>query len=145
MTEVIIKPLAWIVGGKSSVAYAEAFRQPGFYTIRGTEGDWKLEYPDNGYLNIDEGHETQIAARRAAQEHFERTAKAAIDFVAKETDLRALLSRAEEYVIDGITEAKSQVEMNEPYPTRLPRYLDRLAEARQLHADITEALKGAKA
>lgn len=60
-------------------------------------------------------------------------------------NLRALLFRAEEYVIDGITEAKSQIEMNAPYPTRRPRFEAQLAEARQLHADITEALKGAKA
>lgn len=63
----------------------------------------------------------------------------------KVSDALALLYHADSYVIDGITEAKSQVEMNEPYPTRLPRYLDQLSEARQLHADITEALKGAKA
>jgi hypothetical protein len=59
--------------------------------------------------------------------------------------LRALLYHADSFVIDGITEAKSQVEMNTPYPTRLPRFQAQLDEARHLHADITEALKGAKA
>jgi hypothetical protein len=56
--------------------------------------------------------------------------------------LRALLYHADSFVIDGITEAKSQVERNAPYPTRLPRFQAQLDEARQLHADITEALKG---
>ncbi len=59
--------------------------------------------------------------------------------------LRAILSRAEEYVIDCITEAKSQADLYAGYPTRLPRIERRLAEVSQLHADITEALKGATA
>lgn len=54
--------------------------------------------------------------------------------------LRALLSRAEEYVIDGVTTAKIEAEMNAPYPARAPRYDAALAEVRQLYADIQAAL-----
>ena len=54
--------------------------------------------------------------------------------------LRALLSRAEEYVIDGVTTAKGEAEMNAPYPARAPRYDAALAEVRQLYADIQAAL-----
>lgn len=68
--------------------------------------------------------------------------------VAKDAEiakLRALLSRAEEYVIDGVTTAKEQAEMNASYAARAPRFYAALAEARQLHADITAALKGGAA
>lgn len=54
--------------------------------------------------------------------------------------LRALLSRAEEYVIDGVTNAKAEAEMNAPYPARAPRYDAALAEVRQLYADIQAAI-----
>jgi len=54
--------------------------------------------------------------------------------------LRGLLSRAEEYVIDGVTNAKAEAEMNAPYPARAPRYDAALAEVRQLYADIQAAL-----
>jgi hypothetical protein len=54
--------------------------------------------------------------------------------------LRDLLSRAEEYVIDGVTNAKAEAEMNAPYPARAPRYDAALAEVRQLYADIQAAL-----
>jgi len=54
--------------------------------------------------------------------------------------LRCLLSRAEEYVIDGVTNAKAEAEMNAPYPARAPRYDAALAEVRQLYADIQAAI-----
>lgn len=54
--------------------------------------------------------------------------------------LRGLLSRAEEYVIDGVTNAKAEAEMNAPYPARAHRYDAALAEVRQLYADIQAAL-----
>ena len=59
--------------------------------------------------------------------------------------LHDLLYHADSFVIDGITELKAKAELYAEYPTRLPRIERELAEARQLHADITEALKGAKA
>jgi hypothetical protein len=58
----------------------------------------------------------------------------------KNARLRALLYHADSYVIDGIAAAKSNVEMNKPYPRREQRYQADLDEALQLHADIVAAL-----
>lgn len=55
-------------------------------------------------------------------------------------ELRALLSRAEEYVIDGVTNAKAEAEMNAAYPSRAVRYNAALEEVRQLYADVSRAL-----
>lgn len=55
-------------------------------------------------------------------------------------ELRALLSRAEEYIIDGVTNAKADAEMNAAYPSRAIRYNAALEEVRQLHADVSRAL-----
>ncbi|MCR6502541.1 hypothetical protein MUO32_26290 [Shinella sp. CPCC 101442] len=55
-------------------------------------------------------------------------------------ELRSLLSRAEEYIIDGVTNAKADAEMNAAYPTRATRYNAALEEVRQLHADVSRTL-----
>ena len=65
-----VRQLDWMVGGAGTAAYANAFGLR-FYSIRGTEGNWYLEYPKDGALFVHEGLETQIAARRAAQAHYE--------------------------------------------------------------------------
>lgn len=55
-------------------------------------------------------------------------------------ELRALLSRAEEYIIDGVTNAKADAEMNAAYPARATRYNVALEEVRQLHAEVSRTL-----
>jgi len=51
-------------------------------------------------------------------------------------EARLLLIDVEEFVIDGITELKSQLEMNLPYPSRAERFQSRLDEARKIHASM---------
>lgn len=66
-----VKPLSWIVCGGETVAYAAAFGHPRYYRIVGTEAAWTLCYPHDGAIFLVEAFETQIAARRAAQAHYE--------------------------------------------------------------------------
>ncbi|MCY1667885.1 hypothetical protein [Rhizobium sp. SL86] len=72
-----VKPLQWIVRGKSSVGpavYAGAFGITRFYSISGTEGDWTLSYPGADCMMHIDGIKTQHAAREAAQADYTKRA-----------------------------------------------------------------------
>ena len=51
---------------------------------------------------------------------------------------------AEEYIIDGITTAKEQYEMNAPYPAREPGYRAALDDARAAHVAAGTWMEGKK-
>lgn len=55
------------------------------------------------------------------------------------------LEAAETYVIDGVTTAKQNLEMNAGYPTRRPRYEAELQEARDIYAECQAARRAALA
>lgn len=57
--------------------------------------------------------------------------------------LCAALDAAETYVIDGVTNAKQQLEMNEAYPSRKPRFERELTEAREIYAECQAARQAA--
>lgn len=52
------------------------------------------------------------------------------------------LEAAETYVIDGVTTAKQNLEMNAAYPARKPRYEAELQEARDIYAECQAARRG---
>ncbi|WP_318866602.1 hypothetical protein RWA05_17885 [Sinorhizobium meliloti] len=55
------------------------------------------------------------------------------------------LEAAETYVIDGVTTAKQNLEMNAAYPARKPRYEAELQEARDIYAECQAARRAAVA
>lgn len=55
------------------------------------------------------------------------------------------LEAAETYVIDGVTTAKQNLEMNAAYPARKPRYEAELQEARDIYAECQAARRAALA
>lgn len=55
------------------------------------------------------------------------------------------LEAAETYVIDGVTTAKQNLEMNAAYPARKPRYEAELQEARDIYAECQVARRAALA
>ncbi|MDW9699065.1 hypothetical protein GOB04_16590 [Sinorhizobium meliloti] len=55
------------------------------------------------------------------------------------------LEAAETYVIDGMTTAKQNLEMNAAYPARKPRYEAELQEARDIYAECQAARRAALA
>ena len=56
--------------------------------------------------------------------------------------LREALELAEEALIDAVTQAKADLEMNAPYPKRRARYERELAEKRKSLGVVSAALKG---
>lgn len=93
-----------------------------------------------------EAMKRELAKLREVRDHGREAAGTLHDALMAErsanAELRALLSRAEEYIIDGVTNAKADAEMNAAYPTRATRYNAALEEVRQLHADVSRALIG---
>lgn len=71
------KTLSWDV--RSDCVSADAFGMQGFYVIVGTPGHWDLRYPSGIAMYYDQGHETQHAAREAAQVDFQRRVLQSID------------------------------------------------------------------
>ncbi|CCM66756.1 hypothetical protein [Sinorhizobium meliloti] len=55
------------------------------------------------------------------------------------------LEAAETYVIDGVTTAKQNLQMNAAYPARKPRYEAELQEARDIYAECQAARRAALA
>ncbi|WP_201268782.1 hypothetical protein [Sinorhizobium meliloti] len=55
------------------------------------------------------------------------------------------LEAAETYVIDGVTTAKQNLEMNAAYPARKPRYEAELQEARDIYDECQAARRAALA
>ncbi|WP_201269696.1 hypothetical protein [Sinorhizobium meliloti] len=55
------------------------------------------------------------------------------------------LEAAETYVIDGVTTAKQNLEMNAAYPARKPRYAADLQEARDIYAECQAARRAVPA
>lgn len=103
-----------------------------------------------------EGFATLEAAKAAAQEHHESRIRSclldkpeAVEVVGRRDALierlMKALEAAETYVIDGVTTAKQNLEMNAAYPARKPRYEAELQEARDIYAECQAARRAALA
>ncbi|MDW9363642.1 hypothetical protein GOA99_19600 [Sinorhizobium meliloti] len=87
-------------------------------------------------------NDTRDVERRARK--FLASPPASIGAEAIERLVKAL-EAAETYVIDGVTTAKQNLEMNAAYPARKPRYEAELQEARDIYAECQAARRAALA
>lgn len=149
-----IKPLEWHREPKKLFARSPFIQI--FYEIRRFDmgqGRWKYKLEAFGSW-LGPFFDLESEAKAAAQSDYETRIRSSLvdnSHASEEVEtwrpiverLCAALDAAETYVIDGVTNAKQQLEMNEPYPSRKPRFERELKEAREIYAEYQAARQAA--